>query len=115
MFLDVGAQKFRSYLRMHGKAITLRTRSLGAVDDRGHPAESFTDSTIYADVQEDASSLFQDLIGVRDEVTRIIKVSVDTSIASLDHVIIDGVEYVCKVPDIRTTHIAIRVRQMVAE
>ena len=110
--MDPAAQKYKSYLIMRNYTITLRTRTEGAVDDLGHKAETFTNSTIYASVHQDRNSLVQRDEGIAAEVTEIIHMAADTTINELDHVIVEGIEYICEVPDIRFTYKAVRVRRM---
>ena len=106
------AEKFKAYLTMRNVTITLRTRSEGAPDVQGHKSETFANSTIYASHYQDNSSLVQRDEGIAAEVTEIIHIAVDTTISELDHVIIEGIEYICEVPDVRRTYKAVRVRRI---
>ncbi len=106
------AEQFKAYLIMRNYTITLRTRTEGAVDNQGHKAESFTNSTIYASVHQDHNSLVQRDEGIAAEVTQIIHVAADTTISELDHVIIESIEYVCEVPEVRLSYKAVRVRRI---
>jgi len=110
--VDPMAACYKRWLAKKGKAITLRTRSVSSYDDHGDPVESFTDSTIKAHVFGERNVLVQTDRGVEPHVEKMIHVAYDVSLAELDHVVIDGVEYVCSVPNILTTYISCQVRKL---
>jgi len=91
-----------------GKAVTLRTRTVTGYDSHGDPIEAFTNSTIYAHVFSERNILLQTERGIQPEVAKILHLPYDTTIAELDHVIIDTIEYVCGVPDVQTSYISCR-------
>lgn len=109
---DPMASSYRRWVNKKGKAVTLRTRTVTGYDDHGDPIESFANSTIYAHVFDETNLLLQTEQGIQPQVAKIIHVPYDTSIAELDHVIIDTVEYVCSVPSVLTTYASCRVTRL---
>ena len=111
--MDPAAQKYKSYLTMHGVSITRMARVEGAAKADGNPAITYTSSTIKCQLYRPTETLIQMEGGVLPEESRIVNIAVDQAMEELDEIIVDGITYVVGPVETRVTHRRFRAKRVV--